>query len=104
MPFMIGSPRDCKPTGVSELKSRPGHEAAWYRGSGVNAKTMNQYRDLGNTGLACHPLGFGSYRISQGNRQHESALRAYLERGGNLIDTSANYADGDSETLIGHVL
>jgi aryl-alcohol dehydrogenase-like predicted oxidoreductase len=101
---MIGSPRDCERTGVSELKSRPGHEAAWHRGSGVNARTMNRYHNLGDTGLACHPLGFGSYRISQGNREHESALRAYLERGGNLIDTSANYADGDSEILIGHVL
>ena len=70
----------------------------------MKVTTTNRYHNLGDTGLACHPLGFGSYRISQGNREHETALRAYLDRGGNLIDTSANYADGLSETLIGTVL
>ena len=74
------------------------------RGSDVKVTATNRYHNLGDTGLACHPLGFGSYRISQGNREHETALRAYLDRGGNLIDTSANYADGLSETLIGTVL
>lgn len=62
------------------------------------------YRPLGSTGLNCHPIGFGSYRISEGNSTHESALHQYLEAGGNLIDTSANYGDGLSETLIGKVL
>lgn len=61
-------------------------------------------RPLGNTGLNCHPLGFGCYRIIDGNSAHEQALRAYLERGGNLIDTSANYGDGLSELLVGKVL
>ncbi len=61
-------------------------------------------RPLGNTGLRCHPLGFGCYRVAEGNAAHEAALRAYLEQGGNLIDTSANYADGRSETLVGKLL
>jgi aryl-alcohol dehydrogenase-like predicted oxidoreductase len=61
-------------------------------------------RKLGSTGLTCHPLGFGCYRIYRGNRQHEEALRAYLDRGGNLIDTSANYGDGLSEALVGQVI
>jgi hypothetical protein len=64
----------------------------------------NLYRNLGTTGLACHPLGFGCYRINQGNQEHEAALRAYLDRRGNLIDTSANYTDGLSEMLVGQVL
>ncbi|MCZ6750285.1 MAG: aldo/keto reductase [Acidobacteria bacterium] len=65
----------------------------------------NQWlRPLGNTGLRCHPLGFGCYRVAEGNAEHEAALRAYLEQGGNLIDTSANYADGRSETLVGKLL
>lgn len=65
---------------------------------------MNSYRPLGSTGLHCHPLGFGCYRIADGDPDHESALRQYLDRGGNLIDTSANYADGASEQLVGKVL
>ena len=66
--------------------------------------SSNLYRPLGLTGLFCHPVGFGSYRIGEGNSTHESALRQYLDAGGNLIDTSANYGDGLSETLIGRVM
>ncbi|MCI0622898.1 MAG: aldo/keto reductase [Acidobacteria bacterium] len=62
------------------------------------------FRPLGSTGLSCHPLGFGCYRIADGNAEHEAALRDYLKRGGNLIDTSANYTDGHSEILVGKVL
>ena len=65
---------------------------------------MNPIRPLGSTGLQCHALGFGCYRIMNGNAEHEAALRAYLARGGNLIDTSANYGDGSSEELAGKVL
>jgi aryl-alcohol dehydrogenase-like predicted oxidoreductase len=57
---------------------------------------MKELRALGATGLHCHPLGFGCYRIAAGHAGHEAALRAYLARGGNLIDTSANYGDGAS--------
>jgi aryl-alcohol dehydrogenase-like predicted oxidoreductase len=65
---------------------------------------MTGLQPLGATGLRCHPLGFGCYRIVDGNAQHESALRRYLAKGGNLIDTSANYGDGASEELVGKVL
>lgn len=66
--------------------------------------TASEYRPLGTTGLECHPLGFGCYRVGDGNPVQAEALAAYLERGGNLIDTSANYMDGDSEVLVGRVL
>jgi aryl-alcohol dehydrogenase-like predicted oxidoreductase len=38
--------------------------------------------------------------------EHESAdqLRAYLDAGGNFIDTAATYGDGDSERVIGGLL
>ena len=62
------------------------------------------FRPLGDTGLSCHMLGFGCYRVVDGNSEHEAAIRAYLARGGNLIDTSANYGDGASEELVGRVL
>jgi len=35
---------------------------------------------------------------------HEAALREYLARGGNLIDTSANYGDGRAELMAGNIL
>ena len=63
-----------------------------------------EFRPLGRGGRGVHPLGFGGYRIADGVAVHEAALRAYLDRGGNLIDTSANYTDGASERLIGRVL
>ncbi|MBM3802172.1 MAG: aldo/keto reductase [Acidimicrobiia bacterium] len=62
------------------------------------------FRSLGSTGLSCHPLGFGCYRIAEGNNEHEAALRDYLDRGGNLIDTSTNYMDGQSEIIVGRVV
>ncbi len=65
---------------------------------------MTGLQPLGATGLRCHPLGFGCYRIVDGNAQHEAALRRYVAKGGNLIDTSANYGDGAAEELAGNVL
>jgi len=61
-------------------------------------------RPLGRTGFLSFPIGFGGYRIAEGNAVHETALRSYLDRGGNLIDTSANYTDGQSERLLGRVI
>lgn len=62
------------------------------------------YHALGSTGLRCSPAGFGGYRIAAGIDDHETSLRFALQNGINLIDTSSNYADGDSERLIGEVL
>lgn len=59
---------------------------------------------LGRTGLAVTGAGFGGYRISSGIPSHGEALHHALRSGINLIDTSANYADGGSEDLIGLVL
>jgi aryl-alcohol dehydrogenase-like predicted oxidoreductase len=49
-------------------------------------------------------VGFGSYRVSIRSKEHRAALVAALEAGCSLIDTSANYTNGDSEELIGSVL
>ena len=49
-------------------------------------------------------IGFGSYRIADGNFQHEQALRYALDNGVTLIDTSTNYTGGFSEQLIGKVI
>jgi uncharacterized protein len=62
------------------------------------------YGPLGSTGLTTSRLGFGGYRITEGQDEHREALRKALREGCNLIDTSTNYTDGSSERLIGQVL
>ena len=49
-------------------------------------------------------VGFGSYRISIRSKAHRLALEKALSLGCPLIDTSANYTNGESEELIGEVL
>ncbi|MGZ3808966.1 MAG: aldo/keto reductase, partial [Bacteriovorax sp.] len=49
-------------------------------------------------------VGFGSYRISIRSKEHREALTLALKSGCSLIDTSANYTNGESEELIGSVL
>ncbi|MBS1910785.1 MAG: aldo/keto reductase [Bacteroidetes bacterium] len=59
---------------------------------------------LGRTGLVVSGAGFGGYRVSAGIPSHGAALEAALLSGINLVDTSANYADGGSERLIGETI
>lgn len=49
-------------------------------------------------------VAFGGYRISTQSELHAQALREALAEGISLIDTSANYTDGESEKLIGKIL
>jgi aryl-alcohol dehydrogenase-like predicted oxidoreductase len=62
------------------------------------------YGDLGGTGLLVSQAGFGCYRVDVSVEAHDRALTKALLEGINLIDTSANYADGGSEALVGKVL
>ena len=48
--------------------------------------------------------GFGTYRIGRQNPEHQISLMKALMSGINVIDTSANYSDGESERAIGEVL
>ncbi len=59
---------------------------------------------LGSTGLTTSKLGFGGYRTGTEDADHRQALLDALRHGCNLIDTSTNYMDGDSERLVGSVL
>ena len=59
---------------------------------------------LGATGWKVSPIGFGGYRIDAGVDSHYDPLKLALRSGCNLIDTSSNYTDGNSENLIGSVL
>ncbi|MBI3394243.1 MAG: aldo/keto reductase [Spirochaetia bacterium] len=62
------------------------------------------HADAGSTGLRASRLGFGGYRTARGVAAHADALRESLLTGTNVIDTSANYADGASESMVGAAL
>jgi aryl-alcohol dehydrogenase-like predicted oxidoreductase len=62
------------------------------------------YRQLTGTDVITSKIGYGSYRVHYESDEHVATLRAAIEAGCNLIDTSSNYTDGGSETLIGNVL
>ena len=62
------------------------------------------FATLGSTGLTTSRLGFGGYRTGTEDADHRQALASALRAGCNLIDTSTNYMDGDSEKLAGSVL
>lgn len=49
-------------------------------------------------------IGFGCYRIDDRVEEHYNALRKAITGGITVIDTSANYADGRSEILVGNVV
>lgn len=62
-----------------------------------------QSRNVGRSGLKVTRLGLGTMTWGRDTDEHEAAnqLRAYLDAGGNFIDTAAAYGDGDSERVIG---
>ena len=62
------------------------------------------YRVLGRTELRVSAVGFGAYRVDTGTPEHRLALEKALQEGCNLIDTSTNYTDGESERCIGESL
>lgn len=65
-----------------------------------------ELRRAGNTGLQVSRLGLGTMTWGRDTDTHEAAdqCRAYIEAGGNFLDTSAIYGDGDSERVIGGLI
>lgn len=62
------------------------------------------YQPLIPAGICISGAGFGCYRVDVRVEKHQEALTKALLSGINVIDTSANYADGGSERLVGKVL
>ena len=61
-----------------------------------------EYRDFGKTGLKTSLLGFGGYHLLEiPVREAGKLLNAYLDAGGNYIETAASYGHGESERKIG---
>ena len=67
-------------------------------------RMVHGYERFGNKALTTSRLGFGTYRVDMKDPEHRDALKKALREGVNLIDTSTNYMDGDSERLVGSVL
>jgi uncharacterized protein len=62
------------------------------------------YVQFGATRLTVSRLGFGTYRVGMNDPEHREAMKKAIREGINLIDTSTNYMDGESERLVGSVL
>jgi len=65
--------------------------------AGQEPAAIKEYRTFGKT-------GFRVSDISSGNPSNEAVLKTLLNSGVNLIDTGENYANGNSERLIGRVI
>ena len=64
-----------------------------------------QRRVLGKTGLELTIIGFGGYHLIEVPRKEvDHLLNAYLDAGGNYIETAAQYGDGLSEKKIGEAV
>ncbi len=85
------------PTGTAAYASRA-------IGRAGNPSLANGFTTFGTTGLTVSRLGFGTYRVDTQHEEQRGAIQQALETGINLIDTSTNYMDGDSERLVGALL
>lgn len=63
-----------------------------------------KYKRLGKTGYQVSICGFGTYRVDYRIPEHVKALSYAIQSGINLVDTSSNYSDGGSETLVGNAV
>jgi aryl-alcohol dehydrogenase-like predicted oxidoreductase len=70
---------------------------------------LTDYRTLGRSGLAVSPFAlgtmtFGTARWGLDETGSRAVFDAYVEGGGNFIDTADVYAGGESEAMIGRFL
>jgi len=65
-----------------------------------------EQRHLGHTGLRVSRLGLGTMGWGRDTDEGEAAdlLKAYLDAGGNLLDTADVYGEGEAEALLGRLL
>lgn len=65
-----------------------------------------EMRRAGKSGLTLSRLGLGTMTWGRDTDEHEAAeqCRAYLDAGGNFLDTAAIYGNGDSERVISGLL
>jgi aryl-alcohol dehydrogenase-like predicted oxidoreductase len=71
-----------------------------------NNLPLSNYRTLGRSGLAVSPLAlgtmtFGTSRWGSGEDGSRAIFNAYVEAGGNFVDTADVYSSGRSEEMLG---
>lgn len=72
--------------------------------------SLNEYRLLGRSGLRVSPLALGTMTFGSdwGWGADEAGAKrifdAYVDRGGNFVDTSVNYTNGASERILGSLV
>jgi aryl-alcohol dehydrogenase-like predicted oxidoreductase len=70
-------------------------------------RSLDTFRTLGRSGLRVSPLALGTMTFGAdwgwGSEKDEARqiFDAYLDRGGNFIDTANQYTNGTSERLVG---
>jgi aryl-alcohol dehydrogenase-like predicted oxidoreductase len=73
----------------------------------TTASTLNDYRLLGRSGLRVSPLSLGTMTFGSDwgwgadDAEARRIFDAYVDRGGNFIDTAVNYTNGASERILG---
>jgi len=71
---------------------------------------LDQYRLLGRSGLRVSPLSLGTMTFGSDwgwgadEAEAKRIFDAYVERGGNFIDTAVNYTNGTSERILGGLI
>ena len=70
---------------------------------------MTDYRTFGRSGLVVSPLAlgtmtFGAGRWGSDEKEARAIFDAYVEAGGNLVDTADVYSGGESERMLGRFL
>lgn len=71
------------------------------------ARSLDTYRLLGRSGLRVSPMALGTMTFGTewgwgaDDAESRKLFEAYVERGGNFIDTANNYTNGTSERLVG---
>ena len=68
-----------------------------------------QYRNFGNSGIKLSRIGLGCFSMSGAygvadDRESIATIHAAMERGVNLIDTSARYGAGHNHEIIGKAI
>jgi aryl-alcohol dehydrogenase-like predicted oxidoreductase len=71
--------------------------------------SLDRYRPLGRSGLIVSPLAlgtmtFGVARWGMERPDAEAVFDAYVDAGGNVIDTADVYAGGAGETMLGEII
>ncbi len=72
--------------------------------------SLNHYRLLGRSGLRVSPLALGTMTFGADwgwgadEAEAERIFAAYVERGGNFVDTAVNYTNGSSELILGRLM